>query len=238
MGIRFSHFSGLRSQGPDTDRISHMFTFWFTDFYLIPMFLHGKRWNTSFGGLSLFRKNTTAMFTGAMAHDLITSEPMLTNTVSSQLGFQNMSPKGEVDSQPVALKVPGFSELSSLFYHRWLEVQVANLMCPQRWVQYLRLLRESIWPGGVLPKFPRPGRTQAQKAATEKQALQSLMSILPGNGASEMVMLSANAYSSLQSCLTPSPSPKGSLRSHFSNWWEDGHGCDSSITHSSLMTRE
>ncbi|CAH6859143.1 Snx19 [Phodopus roborovskii] len=63
--------------------------------------------------------------------------------------------------------------------HRWLEVQVANLTCPQRWVQYLRLLRESIWPGGVLPKFPRHGRTQAQKAATEKQALQSLMSILP-----------------------------------------------------------
>ncbi|XP_057622958.1 sorting nexin-19 isoform X2 [Chionomys nivalis] len=62
---------------------------------------------------------------------------------------------------------------------RWLEVQVANLMCPQRWVQYLRLLRESVWPGGVLPKCPRPGRTQAQKAATEKQALQSLMSILP-----------------------------------------------------------
>ncbi|XP_035312861.1 sorting nexin-19 isoform X3 [Cricetulus griseus] len=62
---------------------------------------------------------------------------------------------------------------------RWLEVQVANLTCPQRWVQYLRLLRESIWPGGVLPKYPRPGRTQAQKAATEKQALQSLMSILP-----------------------------------------------------------
>ncbi|XP_059123536.1 sorting nexin-19 isoform X3 [Peromyscus eremicus] len=62
---------------------------------------------------------------------------------------------------------------------RWLEVQVSNLTCPQRWVQYLRLLRESIWPGGVLPKFPRPGRTQAQKVATEKQALQSLMSILP-----------------------------------------------------------
>ncbi|XP_076780679.1 sorting nexin-19 [Arvicanthis niloticus] len=62
---------------------------------------------------------------------------------------------------------------------RWLEVQVANLTCPQRWAQYLRLLRESIWPGGVLPKFPRPGRTQAQKAATEKQALQSLMGLLP-----------------------------------------------------------
>ncbi|XP_062949844.1 sorting nexin-19 isoform X2 [Cynocephalus volans] len=62
---------------------------------------------------------------------------------------------------------------------RWLEVQVANLTCPQRWVQYLRLLQESIWPGGVLPKFPRPVRTQEQKVATKKQALQSLMGVLP-----------------------------------------------------------
>ncbi|XP_053449491.1 sorting nexin-19 isoform X2 [Nycticebus coucang] len=62
---------------------------------------------------------------------------------------------------------------------RWLEVQVAHLTSPQRWVQYLRLLRESIWPGGVLPKFPRPVRTQEQKVATEKQALQSLVEALP-----------------------------------------------------------
>ncbi|XP_045339448.1 sorting nexin-19 isoform X3 [Leopardus geoffroyi] len=62
---------------------------------------------------------------------------------------------------------------------RWLEVQVANLTCPQRWVQYLQLLQESIWPGGVLPKYPRPVRTQEQKVAAEKQALQSLMGILP-----------------------------------------------------------
>ncbi|XP_037001057.2 sorting nexin-19 [Artibeus jamaicensis] len=62
---------------------------------------------------------------------------------------------------------------------RWLEVQVANLTCPQRWVQYLQLLQESIWPGGVLPKHPRPARTQEQKAAAEKQALQSLMGVLP-----------------------------------------------------------
>uniref|UniRef100_A0A8C5W8H7 Sorting nexin 19 n=1 Tax=Microcebus murinus TaxID=30608 RepID=A0A8C5W8H7_MICMU len=73
----------------------------------------------------------------------------------------------------------GLPELSSLSYHRWLEVQVANLTSPQRWVQYLRLLRESIWPGGVLPKFPRPVRTQEQKVATEKQALQSLVGVLP-----------------------------------------------------------
>ncbi|XP_004280543.3 sorting nexin-19 isoform X1 [Orcinus orca] len=62
---------------------------------------------------------------------------------------------------------------------RWLEVQVATLTCPQRWVQYLRLLQESIWPGGLLPEYPRPVRTQEQKAAAEKQALQSLMGVLP-----------------------------------------------------------
>ncbi|KAB0401261.1 hypothetical protein E2I00_012679, partial [Balaenoptera physalus] len=67
----------------------------------------------------------------------------------------------------------------SVFDHRWLEVQVATLTCPQRWVQYLRLLQESIWPGGLLPECPRPARTQAQKAAAEKQALQSLMGVLP-----------------------------------------------------------
>lgn len=73
------------------------------------------------------------------------------------------------------------SDLSPLFHYRWLEVQVANLTCPQRWVQYLQLLQESIWPGGVLPKCPRPVRTQEQKVAAEEQALQSLMGILPGN---------------------------------------------------------
>ncbi|XP_037361543.1 sorting nexin-19 isoform X2 [Talpa occidentalis] len=62
---------------------------------------------------------------------------------------------------------------------RWLEVQVANLTCPQHWVQYLRLLRESIWPGGALLKYPRSVRTKEQKMAAKKQALQSLMSILP-----------------------------------------------------------
>uniref|UniRef100_A0A2I3TJW4 Sorting nexin C-terminal domain-containing protein n=1 Tax=Pan troglodytes TaxID=9598 RepID=A0A2I3TJW4_PANTR len=61
----------------------------------------------------------------------------------------------------------------------WLEVQVANLTSPQCWVQYLWLLQESTWPGGVLPKFPQPVRTQEQKLAAEKQALQSLMGVLP-----------------------------------------------------------
>ncbi|XP_015282000.1 PREDICTED: sorting nexin-19 [Gekko japonicus] len=62
---------------------------------------------------------------------------------------------------------------------RWLEVQVDNLTCTQRWVQYLRLLQESIWPGGVLPEVPKPLRTEEQKAEAEKQALQVLMGILP-----------------------------------------------------------
>ncbi|KAJ6656031.1 hypothetical protein lerEdw1_004436 [Lerista edwardsae] len=62
---------------------------------------------------------------------------------------------------------------------RWLEVQVDHLTCTQRWVQYLRLLQESIWPGGVLPVVPKPVRTEEQKVAAEKQALQILMGILP-----------------------------------------------------------
>ncbi|XP_055987446.1 sorting nexin-19 [Sorex fumeus] len=62
---------------------------------------------------------------------------------------------------------------------RWLEVQVANLTCPQHWLQYLRLIRESIWPGGALPKSPRPARTPAQKQATEKQVLQDFMGLVP-----------------------------------------------------------
>lgn len=59
-------------------------------------------------------------------------------------------------------------------------MQIDNLTCTQRWVQYLRLLQESIWPGGVLPEAPKPLRTEEQKAEAEKQALQVLMGILPG----------------------------------------------------------
>ncbi|NXW64740.1 SNX19 protein, partial [Eurystomus gularis] len=62
---------------------------------------------------------------------------------------------------------------------RWLEVQVVNLTCTQRWVQYLQLLQESIWPGGFLPAVPKPARTEEQKKAAAEQALQSLMGILP-----------------------------------------------------------
>ncbi|KAG8141511.1 hypothetical protein E2320_007127, partial [Naja naja] len=61
----------------------------------------------------------------------------------------------------------------------WVEVQVDNLTCTQYWVQYLRLLQESIWPGGVLPGVPKPLRTEEQKAETKEQALRSLMAILP-----------------------------------------------------------
>ncbi|KAG9482138.1 hypothetical protein GDO78_011042 [Eleutherodactylus coqui] len=62
---------------------------------------------------------------------------------------------------------------------RWLEVQVMNFTCSQRWVLYLRLLQQAIWPGGALRTQPRPVRTQEQKDAARRQALQSLMGILP-----------------------------------------------------------
>ncbi|NXC43005.1 SNX19 protein, partial [Penelope pileata] len=72
-----------------------------------------------------------------------------------------------------------FHLLFGTLIQRWLEVQVVNLTCAQRWVQYLQLLQESIWPGGVLPEVPKPARTEEQKKAAAEQALQSLMGILP-----------------------------------------------------------
>lgn len=66
---------------------------------------------------------------------------------------------------------------------------MVNLTCTQRWVQYLQLLQESIWPGGVLPAVPKPARTEEQKKAAAEQALQSLMGILPSKCAPEMRQL-------------------------------------------------
>ncbi|NXP23465.1 SNX19 protein, partial [Scytalopus superciliaris] len=72
-----------------------------------------------------------------------------------------------------------FNLLFGTLVQRWLEVQMFNLTCTQRWIQYLQLLQESIWPGGVLPAVPKPPRTEEQKKATAEQALQSLMGLLP-----------------------------------------------------------
>ncbi|KAM4016494.1 sorting nexin-19 isoform 1-T1 [Anomaloglossus baeobatrachus] len=62
---------------------------------------------------------------------------------------------------------------------RWLEVQVGNLTCLQRWALYLRLLQQAIWPGGKLRTQPRPARTLEQKDAARRQALLSLMGVIP-----------------------------------------------------------
>lgn len=65
-------------------------------------------------------------------------------------------------------------------HYRWLEVQIINLTSTQYWVVYLKLLQEAIWPGGALPKYPKPARTQEQKMQTQELALQCLMKMLPG----------------------------------------------------------
>ncbi|XP_072281757.1 sorting nexin-19 [Pyxicephalus adspersus] len=62
---------------------------------------------------------------------------------------------------------------------RWLDVQVDNFTCMQRWALYLRLLQQAIWPGGALRTHRRPPRTQTQRDAAYDQALQSLMGIIP-----------------------------------------------------------
>ncbi|GCB62123.1 hypothetical protein scyTo_0000010, partial [Scyliorhinus torazame] len=58
-------------------------------------------------------------------------------------------------------------------------VQICNLTCTQHWVVYLKLLQEAIWPGGTLPKWPKPVRTQEQKAQTQELAFHCLMKMLP-----------------------------------------------------------
>ncbi|CAG6007486.1 unnamed protein product [Menidia menidia] len=62
---------------------------------------------------------------------------------------------------------------------RWLEVSVANLTCTSYWVVYLQVIQEAVWPGGVLPVTLQPERSQQQKDATKKQALDCLMRVLP-----------------------------------------------------------
>ncbi|XP_072094647.1 sorting nexin-19 isoform X1 [Mobula birostris] len=69
--------------------------------------------------------------------------------------------------------------LCGTLIERWLEVQIINLTSTQYWVVYLKLLQEAIWPGGTLPKWPKPARTQEQKIQTQELALQCLMKMLP-----------------------------------------------------------
>ncbi|XP_046891375.1 sorting nexin-19 [Hypomesus transpacificus] len=64
--------------------------------------------------------------------------------------------------------------------NRWLDVGVANLLCTQYWVAYLRGLQEAIWPGGSLPAQPRPQRTPQQKVESKEEAHSCLMSLIPG----------------------------------------------------------
>ncbi|TSQ46622.1 Sorting nexin-19 [Bagarius yarrelli] len=61
----------------------------------------------------------------------------------------------------------------------WLEVGVTNLTRMQYWVTYLRVLQQAVWPGGNLPAYPRPQRTQQQKDDTRQKSLQCLMNLLP-----------------------------------------------------------
>uniref|UniRef100_UPI00398E688F sorting nexin-19 isoform X3 n=1 Tax=Pristiophorus japonicus TaxID=55135 RepID=UPI00398E688F len=69
--------------------------------------------------------------------------------------------------------------LCGTLIERWLEVQIVNLTCTQHWIVYLKLLQEAIWPGGALPKWPKPVRTKEQKEQTQEQAFQCLIKMLP-----------------------------------------------------------
>lgn len=64
--------------------------------------------------------------------------------------------------------------------HRWLDVSVANLTSTRSWVVYLQGVQEAVWPGGQLPAEAPPRRSRRQKDDTRREALRSLMSLLPG----------------------------------------------------------
>lgn len=57
---------------------------------------------------------------------------------------------------------------------------VANLTCTRYWVVYLQVIQEALWPGGTLPTEPPAERSRQQKDATRREALRSLMRLLPG----------------------------------------------------------
>ncbi|XP_061574691.1 sorting nexin-19 [Cololabis saira] len=69
--------------------------------------------------------------------------------------------------------------LFGTFINRWLDVSVSNLLCTSYWVVYLQVIQEAVWPGGALPSAPPPQRSQQQRDGTRRQALQSLMKLLP-----------------------------------------------------------
>uniref|UniRef100_H3DA50 Sorting nexin 19 n=1 Tax=Tetraodon nigroviridis TaxID=99883 RepID=H3DA50_TETNG len=64
--------------------------------------------------------------------------------------------------------------------NRWLDVSVANLTSTRSWVVYLQGVQEAVWPGGQLPAEAPPRRSRRQKDDTRREALRSLMSLLPG----------------------------------------------------------
>lgn len=66
---------------------------------------------------------------------------------------------------------------------RWLDVSVANLTCSRYWVAYLQVIQEAVWPRGHLPAAPPSERSQQQKEHTRREALRSLMALLPGKDA-------------------------------------------------------
>ncbi|CAH1248074.1 SNX19 [Branchiostoma lanceolatum] len=63
---------------------------------------------------------------------------------------------------------------------QWLHSQVTLLTNQEQCVYYLSLLREAVWPGGILPDEPEPIRTEEEKEESKQQALEAMVNFLPG----------------------------------------------------------
>ncbi|KAG9281764.1 sorting nexin-19 [Astyanax mexicanus] len=62
---------------------------------------------------------------------------------------------------------------------RWLEVGIAHLTSAPCWVIYLRVLQETVWPGGDLLLGPQPERRPEQREETRLQCLDCLTKLFP-----------------------------------------------------------
>ena len=76
------------------------------------------------------------------------------------------------------LQIVKYSSLRTLF--RWIERQV-QLLFSEHWCAfYLSELRQLLWPDGKLLSASDVVRTEAEKAATKEEALESFVDLMPG----------------------------------------------------------
>jgi hypothetical protein len=66
-----------------------------------------------------------------------------------------------------------------IFSHRWLKTTVNDLTSEERCLYYIRLLRETVWPGGKFFSSATQEKTEEEKMATRAVAKRLLIGFFP-----------------------------------------------------------